>query len=276
MGISRQKLDQAFKKKYLGKAIYQDRDRSGRIQVIEDGMIRSLHFDSVEKQSSMDLQDPPSLALSYTVTMMAGFLLNPDASSFLCIGLGGASIPRFLAHYLPNCHLDMVEIRLKVIDIARKYFHLPSGAHHRVFHEGAKTFIEHSEEPGYDMIFIDVYDKNGMVESIIDEGFFNRCREHLQPGGVFCINLWSEPRSTYREAIRLIQAAFGQQVFHLPVSERTNQIVLALTENSKVAPLSVLKQRSRDLGEKLEMPFTRLLRSLAKYNSSRFKITEVD
>ncbi len=239
-------------------------------------MIRSLHFDSIEKQSSMDLQKPESLVLSYTVSMMTGFLLTPDASSFLCIGLGGASIPRFLFHHIPECLIDMVEIRRKVIDIARDYFYLPSDKHHRVFHEAGSDFISKPRELEYDMIFVDVYDKHGMVESVIDPVFFSCCKERLNANGVFCINLWSEPRKVYKDAIRMLQSAFGRKLLRIPVSERTNQIILGLEDRCKVSPLHLLKQRSRILEGKLNMPFTGLVRSLIKHNSSQFKIESAD
>jgi spermidine synthase len=272
MSPNRRKLEQAYKKKYLGKAIFEDKDPFGRIQVIEDGMIRSLHFDSIEKQSSMDLETPESLVLSYTITMMTGFLLNPGANRFLCIGIGGASIPRFLLHYLPDCSMDMVEIRPKVIDIALKYFDLPKSSQNRVFCEAGDIFVSKSEEPDYDMIFIDAYDKNGMVESVIEETFFKQCRNRLNPHGIFCINLWSEPRRLYREAVNLLQSIFGQGVVQMPVPERTNRIVLGMNHHQGIPTASVLKQRSRILERKFNFPFSTNLRSLVKHNSSLFKV----
>ena len=79
--------------KYDGLLIHQDYDDDGALEVVEADGVRSLHFGSLPRQSSMLLSDPHKLYLEYAKTMSTWMLfketLNDDA---LLIGLGGGSV----------------------------------------------------------------------------------------------------------------------------------------------------------------------------------------
>ena len=115
-----------FKKKYGGTLIYEDSDRFGKIEVIDEKGVRSLHFGNQAKQSSMRIDDPIKLELSYSHAMMSGLIFRPKPLNVLNLGLGGASIPKFLHHIFPHCQIDTVELRPKVIEVARRFFHVPA------------------------------------------------------------------------------------------------------------------------------------------------------
>lgn len=251
--------------------IFQSDDQFGPIQVIDDGMVRSLHFDAIEKQSAMDLERPEDLILSYTRFMMAGFLFNPEASQILCIGLGGGSIPRFLMHHLQQCRIDIVEIRPKVIEIAYTYFLLPTDHRIRCFQEDGTDFVSKSTATSYDMILVDAYDQNGLAEGVIRDRFIESCIARLQPTGIFCINLWSHPQSTYRKAIKSISTLFDANLAEIPVKERTNRIVLGLKADCRLPSLPTLKKRSQLLEARLKLPFPGMLDILVKNNPLLFK-----
>ena len=69
---------------------------------------RCLHFSrSRGIQSSMILADPARLDLKYSQTMIAALALHRDPREVLLIGLGGASIPKFLQKYYPELKLDI-------------------------------------------------------------------------------------------------------------------------------------------------------------------------
>ena len=269
--LKRSQLNQAFKKKYFKNAIHHSADQFGAIQVIDDGRVRSLHFDAVEKQSAMDLEHPENLILSYTVYMMSGFLFNPSAARILCIGLGGASIPRFLAHFLSACRVDVVEIRQEVIDIARKYFFLPNDQRFRYFKEDAATFVVRQDLDTYDMILVDAYDEQGVATSVTESRFFHACAAMLAAKGIFCINIWSHPSHIYHDVLQEIRNQFGSWVFELAVKDRTNRIILGVHPEGPKPSLQLLKKRSQTLESELKLPFFEILKSLVKNNSALFK-----
>lgn len=258
-------------KKFLGKAIFQDQDEFGKMQVIEDGMFRSLHFDSVEKQSSMTIEDPNELVLTYTRSMMAGFLLKPDASRFLCVGLGGGSIPRFLLNQINNCQVDIIEIRPKVVDIAFDYFYLQNDHRIKVFlGKGGEIIKKQSFQP-YDMIFVDAYDKKGISKETITKEFIKDCSKLLKTQGIFSINVWSEPRTTYKATKQSLREIYAGHLLELPVSERTNRILLGIFSPSKNLALVTLKKRAILLEKKMDLEYKVMAKKLIKENLDYFK-----
>lgn len=269
--VERKQLNQAFKKKYRDKIIHQSADRFGQIQVIDEGMFRSLHFDAVEKQSAMDLQSPEKLALSYTQFMMAGFLFHRNVSRILCIGLGGGSIPRFLAHFFRNCFVDVVEIRGEVITVAEKFFLLPTNSRFRYIRDDGAVFVNRSGITPYDMILVDAFDDKGVAGEVTESSFMAACFKLLNTGGLFCVNLWSYPHYVYRRAIGGITHHFGEQVLELPVRDRTNKIVLAIKPPWQKPSLQNLKRRSKLLEDALQVPYRKITENLIRNNKEMFE-----
>ena len=62
--------------KYDGVLIHQDYDDDGAIEVIDADGVRSLHFGSIPRQSSMLLSDPNQLYLEYARTMSSWLLFK--------------------------------------------------------------------------------------------------------------------------------------------------------------------------------------------------------
>lgn len=267
---SSKKLDSVMKKGLLGKMVHQVGDQWGRIQVVDKETIRSLHFDSIEKQSSMDLIHHQDLVLTYTHSMMVSLIFKPQPLKVLCVGLGGGSIPRFFLHYFPHLKLDIVEIREAVVDVARDYFFLPEDERMRIFVEDGLEFIQGKIPEAYDIILIDAYDKSGMSMSLVDQVFFSHCQRLLTSGGVFAINMWSEPRSIYRKTMKLMKRFFPELVLELPVKERTNRIVFGLDSAAANLTQSTLGKRGDLLGKRFDINFKQELETLFKQNRMFF------
>lgn len=264
--IDRYKLNRAFKKKYAGKIIHQSGDRFGQIQVIEDGEMRSLHFDAIEKQSAMNIGRPEQLVLSYTEFMMAGFLLTEPLYRILCIGLGGASIPRFIAHYIKYCDVDIVEIRKEVVQIAIDYFLLPKDERFHYFEADGAYFVKHSKGKPYDIILVDAYDHRGIAEPVTDDEFFKGCLDQLNTNGVMSINLWSHPSNIYRSVMNSISRSFTDGIVEIPVKDRTNRIVLGTKPGWKKPTIQKLKKRSVLFEKSFNIRFSKILDIMLKNN----------
>src|SRR3954453_21226957 len=98
------------------------------IDISEERGVRYLHFGSSWIQGAMRISRPWSLELEYTRAMMLALLLRTTAKwprNVLAIGLGAASIPKFIHRQYPRARVTVVEIEPRVIAAARQFFRLP-------------------------------------------------------------------------------------------------------------------------------------------------------
>jgi len=246
--------------------VFQCTHEDGTIEVVDDLVNRSLHFGTPEKQSSMSLKKYHQLILSYTQTMMTGLLLIENPKAVLNIGLGSGSIPHFIHHHFPQCMIDVVEIYEQVVQIAHEYFFLPNDHRISVHVDDAKDYVKRMNRKTYDMICVDIFDQNGMSNSAKDKSFIQYCKNSLNPGGVFIINLWSEPKKEVNGVIHNIMKSFNNKVLILPVSQRSNRIVFGLNLSEIAFSESVLVQKARLLDRKLKINLLNLLKRLIEKN----------
>ena len=88
------------------------------IDISEAAGVRYLHCGSDWIQGAMRIRKPNALELAYTREMMAGLLLRDglaeDAGQWpkkvLIIGLGAASLAKFVHHNCPQARVKVVEI----------------------------------------------------------------------------------------------------------------------------------------------------------------------
>ncbi|MGE0080263.1 MAG: spermine synthase [Thiohalomonadaceae bacterium] len=252
-------------KRYGGRVVFQTCDEMGTLQVVQDAFERALHFDSEPKQSAMDLGDPIRLVLSYTRAMLAPLLFVPSPRRILLIGLGGGSIAKFLLHHYPDAHVDVVELREKVVAVARDWFGLPEDKRLRVFVEDGGDFVRGATE-AWDLVLVDAFDRRGIAYSVCGPGFFGALRERLRHGGLLAINLWSRDTVGLEDMIGDIGAAFDAPVSRLPVQGKDNVIAIAGAGPLPRRSARPLSDRARELESRLGLEFPSLLRTLRKHN----------
>jgi spermidine synthase len=249
-------------RRYRGALVFEDHDEMGLMEVVDDLEHRSLHFGSREKQSAMSLASHHQLVLSYTQAMMAGLLFVDTPRSVLNVGLGGGSIPKFLLHHYPDCNVDVVEIREKVVDLAYDYFHLPRDPRLNIFISDIKEYFRTIRSKVYDIIVLDVYDKEGMSDSIRGFSFMSACQSRLTENGVLIVNLWSEPEQIYKKMVYNIFKSFKSQALILPVADRSNHIAIGINQPVRTFQDQILRKKSHLLEQEfqIDMPdlFTRL------------------
>ena len=87
----------------------------GKPFLIEHDNLLTLYFSLGLVQSTMRLNQPDVLDLTYTQKMMAFLLFYPRPKGLLLLGLGGGSLAKFCYRHLPRADITAVEINPHVV-----------------------------------------------------------------------------------------------------------------------------------------------------------------
>jgi len=192
---------------------YDRESRYYRIRVVDypDENRRCLHFSkSRGVQSSMRLADPIALDLAYSRSIMAAPALHPDPPDVLLVGLGGASIPKFMAEHWPDMRLDILEIDPDVVTVCQEYFHFHGNANMRVIVMDGRMYLKRARKK-YDVILLDAYAADHIPFHLTTLEFARLVHDHLKPNGVAATNLWEFGANRFYWAeLRTFQTVFPQ------------------------------------------------------------------
>jgi spermidine synthase len=230
----------------LGKA----RRRAGTsIEISEERGVRYLHFGSRWIQGAMRVARPWALELEYTRDMMMALLLRPAPRwprSVLLIGLGAASLTKFLHRNRPRAALTVVEIEAAVIDAATQYFKLPDDPRRLTIEIADGHDYVAATERQFDLILVDGYDaksRTGMLDTL---PFYCNCQARLSEQGLLVTNFLNRSRGVERSLDRL-RAAFDRRAFLLPACPIGNIIGVAATGEPIDFSLADLASEARRL-----------------------------
>lgn len=155
----------------------------------------------------------------YVVVMDLNRNFFDHTGSMLLIGLGGGSIAN--SYSAAGWKVDAVEIDPVVTQIAKKYFGFRS-EDCRVFHADGRQFLRSTDER-YDLIIMDAFGSGSIPFHLITKEFFELIQEHLQPDGVFAINVQSIGwESQLVKAVAATLKSVFSEVFALPLHEPPN------------------------------------------------------
>lgn len=232
--------------------------------------MRFLHFGSPWIQGAMRISRPWSLELEYTRDLMAPLLLRSAAEwpeRVLQVGLGAASITRFLHRHRPAAKVTVVEIDPEVIAAARHHFRLPEeSAQLRIVVGDAHEFVA-TKERKYDLIVVDGYDSKGRAGMLDSEPFYLNCRRRLTREGMISVNLLTRSRGVGASVERM-RRAFDGRVLVLPPSEAGNTVVLAAEGDAIDEPLRDLRDAASRLKAKSGLDLAPMLARIGKVRAS--------
>ncbi len=237
------------------------------ILISEEAGVRYLHFSSGWIQGAMRIARPWDLELDYTREMMAALLLRPERywpRNVLLIGLGTASLTKFLYRNRPETTLTVVEIAPQVVASARQYFRLPEDPQRLRIEiaDGADWVV--TTKARYDLILVDGYDEQGRSGQLDSLPFYLNCKARLSDEGLLATNLLSRRRDFDDSIIRL-KEAFDGRALAFPSCDSGNAIGFAATGELISARLGELKEAAtalkRQSGLNLMPTVTKLERS---------------
>ena len=219
------------------------------IEILEEAGVRSLHFGSHWIQGAMRIARPHALELEYTREMMLALLLRPGRRwprHVLQIGLGAASLTKFLYRNRPSAALTVVEIEPAVVAAARQFFKLPDDPK-RVIVEIADghDYVAKSVRE-FDLILVDGFDAKGRAGMLDMLPFHCNARARLSPNGLLVANLLTRTRGVTASLDR-IRTAFDGRACALPSSGAGNTIAIAATGDPIDIPFTELAAGARAL-----------------------------
>lgn len=220
--------------------------RRHAIDISEEAGVRYLHFGSDWVQGAMRIARPWSLELAYTREMMAALLLRPEAPwprRALLIGLGAASLPKFIYRHLPHCRMTVVEIHAGVEAAARQFFKLPDDPTRLgvVIGDGADFVAESTKS--YDAIFVDGFGPDARPGQLDTALFYANCRRRLTDQGLLICNLLGRNRG-FQASVDRIRQAFDDRTIVFPSCDSGNAIAFATAGEAVATTLDELRQHA--------------------------------
>lgn len=252
------------KRNVKGDIVHWSRDGYGEIVVADDGGVRSLYFGDI-LQSSIRLDRTGELVEDYSRAMMSPLIFRNDLRRVLLIGLGGCSLVHFLLSAVPDCSIDVVELRRQVIDVARDFFMMPDSPGIHVFHASGEDFIRERADRGthYDLIMVDAFDEDGPAGPLLEKDFLTSCRAGLKEDGIFAINLWCRPKDNFPAVYEDLRQAFGNNALKLLIGEvYWNAIVFGSDNPQLFLDLPSYRPAARELQRKYGIDFPKYLKFL--------------
>lgn len=238
--------------------------------VSELGNIRSLHLGTPTIQSSMNINNPTELVLSYSRAMMSWLLFTDELPRHITqIGLGGGSFARWLHDKLPESQQIAIEINPKVIHIARTSFCLDfEGQNFQIIEADGAEYIQILHQQT-DVILVDGFDGVQIIDDLVGENFFHDCQIALRDKGIFATNWWRGDKR-YPLFIQRLRTVFQGRVLEIPAATHGNVAVLAFNFTPELN-IEKLKKRADKLSSQYGLDFFRMLADAKASNSHNGK-----
>lgn len=222
------------------------------IDIREESGVRTLHFGSEWIQGAMRIARPWHLELEYTKEMMASLLLR-DAGHFprnvLLIGLGAASLTKFLYRNYPLAKLTVVEIEPDVVAAARHFFKLPSDPLRlQIVIADGVDYLANSNKT-WDLILVDGFDEDARAGGLDTLPFYQSVRAHLSNNGIMAVNLLGRSHG-FEASVKRISTAFEGRALAFPSCDSGNTIAFAAHGEAVRVSLGDLKEQASELKEK--------------------------
>jgi spermidine synthase len=214
---------------------------------------------------------PWNLELEYTREMMASLLLRDAPRKVLLIGLGAASLTRFLYRNYPQAHLTVVEIEPAVVAAARQFFKLPEDPMrlHLVIGDGAEYVLSSNKK--FDLILVDGFDEKARTGALETLPFYHACRACLSRDGMMVANMLTRSRGFKATAARIAEA-FDDRALVFPSCESGNAVALAAAGDSIEITFEELRKQALALREatglNLQPTLTRLAQAKTCLNNT--------
>lgn len=174
----------------------------GRIEVKEaienHELLRLLLVDDVRESAAiMEEGRHYELVFKYTKDFTIAFDKRPEIKNTLLLGGAGFSFPKYYISTFPDKHIDVVEFKPQMYQLAMQYFYLDElyrdynlteDIRMEVFIEDANEYVKKTDRT-YDLIINDCYISNRMDDDLLKDAQVKYIKKCLNPGGIYMMNL---------------------------------------------------------------------------------------
>lgn len=224
--------------------IHHSSNKFGPVWVHQVGDQRFLSFapNSQVVQSIINLARPNLVKFDYLQFQLSSLFLKESPKDILLIGLGGGTIARAINNILPDSSLNIVEINPVIPLLAKKFFAFEPNKNTEIFVTDGYLFAQDAPSHKYDLILLDVFDKDYIPKEFLTPQFVQNIKRILKPQGVVAVNTFTDSK-TYEAETKLYSDAFGD-VINLSNKDEGggNRVMLAM--NGKLPSLSAIKMRA--------------------------------
>jgi len=237
------------------------------VDISEEAGVRTLHFGSDWIQGAMRIARPWALELDYTREMMACLLLRPEPEwprSALLVGLGAASLTKFLYRHRPQAKLTVVEIEPAVVAAARQFFKLPEDPRRLQIEIADGVEWLAGSDQAFDLILVDGFDGDARAGALDTLPFYRACRAHLRGDGLAVVNLLGRNRG-FKGSVERIGKAFAGRTMVFPSCDHGNAIAFAATGAPIRQPLGELSVQALALRKATGLNLLPTLARLAQW-----------
>ena len=247
------------------------------IDIREEAGVRTLHFGSDWIQGAMRIARPWNLELEYTKEMMASLLLREESRfprKVLLIGLGAASLTKFLYRNYPLAKLTVVEIEPAVVAAARQFFKLPEDPLrlNLVIGDGLDYVLQ--SDKNWDLILVDGFDADARAGGLDTLPFYQAARARLSDNGIMTVNLLGRSKG-YKSSLERIQTAFEGRALAFPSCDSGNTIAFAAAGEPVSISLDDLKESALELKEATGLNLLPTLTRLEQVQSGHGGVLEL-
>jgi len=221
--------------------------------VVDDGVVRRLHFSLAYVQSEMDINNPYALNIGYTRKMMAFLMFLPRPKHVLIIGLGGGSLTKFCYRELSRARITTVEIDEDVIAFGELFGVPTPDTRMAIVHADAADYLATPADRA-DVILLDGFDKIGIVPAFCDAQFYQNLRARLRPGGMLVMNVAGS--AEMRQAhLSLVADAFMDNVIEQEVGNDGNRVAFAFNDPEFTPDWDHIKRAAKLLARRYGLDF---------------------
>ncbi len=186
------------------------------LRVSQSDGVRFLHSDgTVHAAVILDTGEP---WLDYARQPGTALLLQPEMSTMLVLGMGGGSVGTYLQRQVPSLEVDYVDIDPAIPELASELMLFEENERSIVHIDDGRRFLTGRPEARWDYIYVDTYIGHSIPFHLATVEFFREIQAHLNPGGVFGLNLISNLENPFaRGILRSVRSVFRSlHIFAVP------------------------------------------------------------
>jgi len=156
-----------------------------RLEIVQLDRFRLLRWGGSSIQSAMDTEAPEHVLSPTTALLLSAVTISGRCRRALNLGVGGASIERYLAAREPQTVVDSVEECAAVLRLVESYFKFDTSGVHV---ESADNFVARAKA-SYDVVFCDLFSGESQAPCVTAKSFLTNLTRILSPWGTVAFNL---------------------------------------------------------------------------------------